>query len=172
MYFSPLDETAIAQFELNQYLESQVAAVAPKLKPLVPAKIRVERVGFTRNASNTPYIVYWVSDRRCCTFVKRKVFLELVQVLLKLTKGVEDKIRSITSSPDFGLSVKTSDRLEYIPRAYVRKFFELYNQTAVERIPSQSECDCDKLFGFCPHAIALVASCLNSTHFFCGISTS
>lgn len=153
MHFTSLDETAW-QFELNQYLKSQVAAVAPALKPLVPAKIRVERVGFTRNASNTPYIVYWANNRRCCTFIKRKVFLELVQVLLKLTKAVEDKIRSVTCSLYFGLSVKTSNGLDYIPSIYVRKFFEFYNEVAVEWISPQSECDCDKLFGFCPHAIA------------------
>lgn len=147
-----------AQFELTGYLDSPVNAIAPELKPIVPAKIRVERVGLTRNASNTPYIVYWVRDRRCCTFVKRKVFLQLVQVLLKLTKGVEDKIRSVTSSLDFGLWVKAGDCCHYIPSAYVRKFFDMYNAVAVEPSACLWECSCDQLYGFCVHTIFSLSS--------------
>lgn len=77
------DETAIAkrsrlqriaQAELNRYLEAQANAIAPERNPLVPIKIKVERVGFTRNASKTPYAVYKVDGRRCCTFISAKVF--------------------------------------------------------------------------------------------------
>lgn len=52
MHSSLPDEVKIAQSELYQYLEQQVSAIAPELTPLVPVPIRVERVGFTRNASN------------------------------------------------------------------------------------------------------------------------
>lgn len=71
MNFNLLDEAAIAAGDVNQHLKQLADAVAPELKPLVPAKIRAERVSFTRNASNTPYVVYWVGDRRCSTFIKR-----------------------------------------------------------------------------------------------------
>ncbi len=47
----------IAQNELNQNIEQQANTIAPELTPWVPKLIKVERVGFTRNASNTPYIV-------------------------------------------------------------------------------------------------------------------
>ncbi len=163
MHFNLLDETAytrsglspdIAQAGLNQYLAQQAPSIALELpQPLVPVNIKVDRVGFTRNASNTPYIVYWVGDRRCCTFVKRSRFLGLVQALLKLKCGIEDKIRGVASSVDFGLSLKVGDSQHYIPSAYVRKFFERFNKLALERtVPVL--CDCNDLFNMCLHQIA------------------
>ncbi len=103
-----LDERAITQIELNRYLEAQAQAIAPEHNPLVPVKIKVVRVGFTRNASKTPYAVYKVGTRRCCTFIKRKFFMELIQILLKLKYGIEEKIRTITSSESFGLAITTA----------------------------------------------------------------
>ncbi len=165
MHFNLSDETAytrsglspdIAQAGLNQYLAQQVPLIALELpQPLVPVNIKVDRVGFTRNASNTPYIVYWVGDRRCCTFVKRSRFLGLVQALLKLKYGIEDKILGIASSLNFGLSLKVGDSQHYIASAYVKKFFERFNKLAVERtVPVL--CNCNDLFNMCLHQIAEV----------------
>lgn len=155
MNFNEFDVIARAQNEPNQYLEQHANTIAPELTPWVPKLIKVERVGFTRNASNTPYIVYWVGDRRCCTFVKRRWFLEMIQKLLKLRWSIEDKIRSIALSPNFGLAVVAGDQQQYIPSGYIRKFFERYNCVAIERISPQQHCDCNDLYDMCPHAIAL-----------------
>lgn len=153
MHFT-LSEQAIATAELYCQLEEQANAVAPEIPALVPAKIRVERVSFTRNASNTPYMVYWVGDRRCCTFIKRSRFLELAASLLKLKCGIEDKIRSLTSGASFGFNVKAGDSQHYIPSAYVNKFFERYNTVALEHTQPQENCDCNDLFDMCLHQIA------------------
>jgi len=153
MNFNLKDEAAIAQDELNSYLEAQVRAIAPRFKCLVPVNIKVERVGFTRNASRTPYIVYKVGDRRCCTFVKRLFFLELVQVLLKVKYSIEDRIRSITSSEYFGLSVETTEQPKYIPSSYINTFLERYNQVALEKTAPQ-QCGCNDLYDMCLHLIA------------------
>ncbi len=152
--YSTYDSQAIASNELHCYLESQVKAITPELKPIVPTSIKVERVGFTRNASNTPYLVYRVNGRRCCTFVKRRWFFECVQLLLKLKDGVEAKIRAITSSLHFGLSLITTETRQYIPSSYVNKFFTSLNQAALTRIVPHSECNCNDLFNLCPHRIA------------------
>lgn len=145
----------IAQTDpLYSYLTKQKLAIAPQLKPIVAKSIKVERVGFTRNASNTPYIVYWVNDRRCCTFVKRRWFYDCVQLLLKLKDGIEAKIRNITLSPMFGLSLQTTQARQYLPSIYVNKFFTALNQAALERIAPQLDCNCNALFDLCPHQIA------------------
>ena len=73
----------LAQTELNSYLEAQANAIAPKITPLVRSSI-----GFTRNASSTPYMVYKIDGRRCCTFIKRRTFFDLVRVLLKLQYSI------------------------------------------------------------------------------------
>ncbi len=147
------NQQVIAPTELKKYLEAQASAIAPELIPLVRVNIKVERVGFTRNASNTPYIVYWVGDRRCCTFIKRRVFLELVQVLLQLKYGIEDLICSVYSSPYFGLHVSTPEQRQYIASSYVNKFFERYNQVALEKTAPQP-CDCNDLYEMCLHSLA------------------
>lgn len=153
MYFNQSSSKAIAQTDLNSYLAQQNNAIAPLLKPIVPKSITVERVGFTRNASNTPYIVYRVNDRRCCTFVKRRWFFQCVQLLLKLKDGIEARIRTISSSPDLGLSLKTTEERQYIPSSYVNKFFTALNSAVIGQTVSQFECCCGNLFDVCPHRI-------------------
>jgi hypothetical protein len=162
MHSNLLDETAIAQAELNAYVEAQAnasaqgvvpRATAPELIPLVRVNIKVERVGFTSNASRTPYIVYKVGDRRCSTFVKRQVFFDLVRMLLKFKYSILDRICSITSAFGHSLSVDMSEGRKFIPRPYVNKFFERYNQVALERVVPQP-CECNDLFDMCPHLIA------------------
>ena len=54
---STLDTPMIATSELYSHLEQQAQSIAPQIE-LVPARIQVERLGLTRNASSTPYIVY------------------------------------------------------------------------------------------------------------------
>jgi len=170
-----LNETAIslqpdicqrqsAQTELNSYLQAQANAIAPKITPLVRSSIEVERIGFTRNASSTPYMVYKIDGRRCCTFIKRRTFFDLVRVLLKLKYSIVDRIRSLTSSEYFGLSVVTNERQKYIPSAYLSKFFERYNQVALEQTKPQ-QCDCNDLYDMCLHSIAILLqpSILDST---------
>ena len=166
MHFNKLNPVAIANFELYKYLESQAQVVAPQLKPLVPANIKIERIGFTRNASNTPYIVYQVNNRRWSRFIKRVEFMQLVQVLLKLVKGIDDKIRSLVSTPDFGLLAQVGEQREYIPSSYVRKFFDLYNRAAVERIAPTQDCSCSRK-SFCQHDIvsAIAAGKVTSAQF-------
>lgn len=66
MYFNQSQLVAIASL-VSSYLKFPVNAIVPQLKLKVPTFIEVERVGFTKNASNTPYLVYGVGDRRCCT---------------------------------------------------------------------------------------------------------
>lgn len=153
MHSNLKDETVIAQAELSSYLEAQVSATTPNLLVLVPTKIKVERVGFTRNASNTPYLVYKVGDRRCCTFIKRRVFFDLVRVLLSFKYGIEDRIACIRLSLDFGLSVDTTGKSQYIASTYINKFLERYNQVALEKTKAQ-QCECNDLFDMCLHSIA------------------
>ena len=162
MYSNSFDEAAIAagtapwaiaQAELNAYLEDLANSIAPEFTPLVRANIKVERLGFTRNASRTPYMVYKVGDRRCSTFIKRQVFFDLVRVLLKFKYSILDRIRSITMAFGHSLSVDTLSERKFIPRPYVNKFFERYNQVALERIVPQP-CECNDLFDMCPHLIA------------------
>lgn len=164
MNSTQLDDTAIAQVEFNRYLEAQFLAIAPNIPSLVSTSIKVERIGFTRNASNTPYMVYinLANQRRCCTFIKRSLFLELVQALLRLKHGVEDCIQGMISSPDFGLSVKSNGCTTYIPRIYLNKFFERYNQVLLERTEPVEQCGCNDLYDMCLHAIAAVRSTMRS----------
>lgn len=151
--YSTHDTQAIANKEFRNYL-ARTSTIAPHIRAIVPAAIQVERVGFTRNAANTPYLVYKVGERRCCTFVKRRWFFELVSLLLKLVTGIEGKIRSISSGEAFGLSILIGDTREYIASSYVNQFFELFNSVAIERIKPQTQCNCERLLGFCSHAIA------------------
>jgi hypothetical protein len=152
------DELASATAEFYCYLEQQINAIAPEIPALVPAPIKIERVGFTRNASNTPYIVYRIAGRRCSTFIARRCFLELAQKLLKIRHSVDGRIAGVVSSPDFGLTVKfkVNGLLQdkYIPRAYVNKFFERYNTIALEHTQPQNDCACNDLFDMCLHQIA------------------
>jgi hypothetical protein len=148
---------AIAQAELNAYLEDLANSIAPEFTPLVRANIKVERLGFTRNASRTPYMVYKVGDRRCSTFIKRQVFLELVQVLLKLRCGTWERVKAVsvahTGLYAGSLSVDTTEGNKFIARPYVNAFFERYNQVALERIVP-SLCECNDLFDMCLHSVS------------------
>jgi len=154
MNFSQLQGIAIAKAKFNRYWQ-QVSGIASEIPALVPAAIQVERIGFTRNASNTPYIVYKVGTHRCCTFIKRSLFMAGVQALLKLRHNVEDRIQSMRSSPDFGLSVKAGNRIRYVPSIYLNKFFELCNQAMLERTEPQ-QCDCSDVYDMCLHSVATV----------------
>lgn len=145
--------SAMATTQYSQ-LKSQVAALVFELKPLVAKTIELVRVGFTRNASNTPYIVYKVNNKRCCTFIKRKFFTDLVAKLLKLKYGVQEPLRSIRANDFGGLNVKTTLSEIYIPRIYINKFLERYNQIALLNITPVAACSCRDIYGMCMHAIA------------------
>lgn len=60
MNFTKSGETALVQSQLTTDINTSFRAFAAEISPLVQAAIKVERIGFTRNASNTPYI-YQVS---------------------------------------------------------------------------------------------------------------
>lgn len=150
MYSTQSDCFAIAQTP-KYLLEQRSNTFLPYLKPLVSKTIKVERVGFTRNASHTPYLVYRVNNRRCCTFIKRRWLFELVQTLLTLVKGIEVKITKCTSSESGGLIVKTDMGTELIASSYINKFCEDYNKAAFACV--EPERRCDLLFGFCRHTI-------------------
>jgi hypothetical protein len=145
---------AIASAEINQYFSGQIQKNSVELKPLIAKKIKVERVGFTRNASNTPYVVYRVGERRCCTFIKRKVMTSLIQKLLQLTYGITESIRSLRVNSAGGLQVKTMSDTVCIKRRYVVKFLENYNTAALESIAPITHCDCNDQDRMCVHAIA------------------
>jgi hypothetical protein len=154
MHFTQSSGFAIASTEINQYFSSQILKNPVELKPLVAKKIKVERVGFTRNASKTPYIVYRVGERRCCTFIKRKVFTSLIQKLLKLTHRITESIRSLKVNSSGGLQAKTLSGTVCIEHRYVVKFLENYNTVALESITPTINCDCNEQDGMCVHAIA------------------
>lgn len=154
---------AIATAELNSYLEipggtSVVSRIVPNLTPIVPRAIVVERFGFTRNSSNTPYIVYKVNGRRCCTFVKRKFFTSLIQKLLKIKYGITEKLTSIKKSEYGGINFKAAHIADYIPDVYVNIFLARYNQVALAHTPMQSvrTCECLDMFDMCVHQVASV----------------
>lgn len=165
MNFIKSGETALVQSQLTADINTSLKAFAVEISPLIQASIKVERIGFTRNASNTPYIVYQVDAskdnltvrlRRCCTFIKRRRFLELVAALLKLKYSIAERLKSIVSSPDFGLWIKAGDTSQYIASPYLNKFFERYNQLALEQVAPQDNCRCSStdLSGMCIHQIA------------------
>ncbi|MES1021991.1 hypothetical protein ABN584_03680 [Gloeocapsa sp. BRSZ] len=154
MHFTQTSGFAIASAEINQYFSAQIQKNSVELKPLIAKKIKVERVGFTRNASNTPYVVYRVGERRCCTFIKRRVMTSLIQKLLQLTHGITESIRSLSVNASGGLQVKTISDTVCIERRYVVKFLENYNTVALESIAPTAHCDCNDQDGMCVHAIA------------------
>lgn len=181
MYFTS-DVQAIATQELHSHLEvecfgreaslpktlAQLQVIAPELPALVNAIITsVIRIGFTRNAAATPYIVYKVGVRKCCTFVKKRLFLDIVVTMMSKYYKNPERLKSATLQ-DFpkGLVVHTSayelghepDGYEptrkYIPDGYVNKFLKQYNNVAVERIQPQEKCDCNDIYSMCLHQIA------------------
>lgn len=148
----------IATTLISSQLRQQVATV-PFLKPIVKATIEVTRVGFTRNASATPYIVYKVNNRKCCTFVKKIWFLQLVQMLLKVDKRIDDQIRSIISTEWWGLKITTTAGTTTVFDGYANKFFKLYNNVLADSCPID-RCECDRngerMYGFCTHDVASI----------------
>ena len=135
MYFNQSDSFAIAQGKLYSQLTQKNNSFTVLLKPIVPVSIEVERVSFTKNASNMPYIVYRVNNRRCCTFVKRCWFFHWVQLLLKLKYGIGIRIRSISAGSDFGLWLKIIEDRQHIPSSFVNKFFTALNSTLLTSSP-------------------------------------
>lgn len=141
---STLEISTIATSELYSHLEQQAQSVAtadkavnaihrnslPQIE-LVAATIYVERIGLTRNASSTPYIVYRVRDRRCCTFFKRKLLWQLMQAMLRAQYGIEDKIRSTISTPDFSLSFFIGSSWRHVLNHQICRFVERANNNQV-----------------------------------------
>ncbi|MDZ4871006.1 MAG: hypothetical protein CLLPBCKN_000394 [Chroococcidiopsis cubana SAG 39.79] len=121
-----LEPPTIATSELHSHLEQQAQSVAPQIE-LVAATISVERLGLTRNASSTPYIVYRVKERRCCTFFKRKLLWQLMQAMLRAEYRIEDKIRSIISTPDFSLSFFIGSSWRHVLNHQICRFVERAN---------------------------------------------
>ena len=121
-----LKTPTIATNELCSHLEQQAQSVAPQIT-LVAATISVERLGLTRNASSTPYIVYRVNQHRCCTFFKRKLLWQLMQAMLRAEYGIEDKIRSVTSTPDLGLSFFIGSSWRHVLNQQICRFVERAN---------------------------------------------
>ncbi|MUL35933.1 hypothetical protein [Gloeocapsopsis dulcis] len=154
MHFTQSSRFAITSTEINRYFSAQTQQIPVELKPLIAKKIKVERVGFTRNASNTPYIVYRVGERRCCTFIKRKVFTSLIQKLLKFTHGITESIRSLSVNSTGGVQIKTMSDAVCIECRYVVKFLENYNTVALNSTVPTANCDCNDKDGMCVHAIA------------------
>ena len=109
--YSTTDIQAIATTELYSHLEQQAQSVAPEIPSIVKARIQIERVGLTRNASSTPYIIYTIGDRRCSTFFKRKLLWQLMQALLKSEYEIEDKICGIIAKDRSGLSLWLGERV-------------------------------------------------------------
>lgn len=166
--YSTSDVQAIATKELYSHLQAQVQAIAPELPTLVNATITsVIRIGFTRNAAATPYMVYKIGDRKCCTFIKKRLFLDLLVTMMSKYYKNRERLKSATLQ-DFpkGLVIHTSayelghepDGYEptrkYIPDGYVNKFLKQYNNVAVERTQPQEECECNDLYSMCLHQIA------------------
>ena len=151
--YSTYDIGAIATSELYCIIESHLKPPAPQIKPIVPTEIIVERIGFTQNASKTPYIVYRVNDRRCCTFVKRRWFYLCMRLLLKIKNGVEATICSVSTAKDLGLFVLTQDNRPYISSSYINKFFTILNSVAVKRLAQQPECGIRDIYGVYPYRV-------------------
>lgn len=137
---STLEISTIATSELYSHLAQQAQSIAPQIE-LVPARIQVERVGLTRNASSTPYLVYRIRDRRCCTFFKRKLLWQLMQAMLRAQYGIEDEIRSVTSTLDFGLSLFIGSSWRHVPNHQICRFVERANNFSrpEETIPDPVE---------------------------------
>ena len=145
-----LKTPTIATSEVCSHLEQLAQNVAPQITP-VAATISVERLGLTKNASSTPYIVYRVNQRRCCTFFKRKVLWQLIQAMLRAEYGlaanigedaspiaaIEDKIRSVTFTPDFGLSFFIGSSWRHVLNQQICRFVERANNNQVAIRKSQ-----------------------------------
>lgn len=126
---------AIASQELIQHVETQANTIAPEISAIVPKLISVERIGVTRNSSSTPYLVYVIEKRRHCTFFKRKLLWQLLQVFLKTYHNVEETIRSVIST-DSDLKVMLGGTWQTLFKPHVTKFVErLNNRNFVAAMP-------------------------------------
>lgn len=138
---------------------------------------KIERVGMTRNASRTPYVVYWVGERRCCTFFKRRLFFKLLKVLVAIAHKTISTIKSVAMTEWGGLKVKTATAQWILARVQVNKFFQSYHQAAFEQVTfnvhkeyavtldrsgreykitandNHDICSCQDLYDSCPHRI-------------------
>ncbi|MBE9193503.1 SWIM zinc finger family protein [Gloeocapsopsis crepidinum LEGE 06123] len=145
---------------------------------------KVERVGMTRNASRTPYVVYWVGERRCCTFFKRQLFFKLLKVLVAIAHTTINTVKCVETTEWGGLKIKAATAAWILARAQVNKFFYSYHQVIFEQVTLslQSEhamisdrsgrnymitshnnhdtCSCPDLYDSCSHRIAATLALL------------
>jgi hypothetical protein len=145
---------------------------------------KVERVGITRNASRTPYVVYWVGERRCCTFFKRRLFFKLLKVLVAIAHNTIGTVKRAETTEWGGLKIKSATESWILARAQVNKFFYSYHQAVFEQvtlsfqpehamtsdrrgsddiITSHNNCDtcsCPDLYNSCSHRIAATLALL------------
>lgn len=155
-----------------------------KLPTFLPQGLtKVERVGMTRNASCTPYVVYWVG-RRCCTFFKRRLFFELLKTLVAIAHHTISTIKSVAMTEWSGLKVKTATAEWIVARAQVNKFFQSYHQAAFGQVTlsfqpeyvmtsdrngrsytitsnnDRDTCSCPDLYDSCSHRIVATRTLL------------
>lgn len=168
------------------FIEDTSAIATTALLPtfLPPGLTKVERVGMTRNASRTPYVVYWVGERRCCTFFKRRVFLKLLQVLMAIAHNTTSTIKSVATTEWGGLKVKTATAQWILARVQVNKFFQNYHQAVFQQVAfslqeayavtsdrngeeytistnrNHDTCSCQDLYDSCPHRIVATQAIL------------
>ncbi len=129
------DNQAIANRELIEYLDRQSNTVAPEIPSLVPRRIQVEKIGLTKNAANTPYMVYWVGQQRCSLFFRRKLLWQLLQEFLNITS----KIRSVVVTEHFDLNVLIGDKWRLIFKPHFIKFVERWNNRQQDAVAATPE---------------------------------
>lgn len=129
------DTQEIADRELGQYLEKQVNAIAPQSPSLVPRRIQVERIGLTKNASSTPYLIYWIEQHRFSLFFKRKLLWQMLQEFLNTT----EKIRSVVVTEHFDLNVLIGEKWKLVFKPHFTKFVERWNNKSQIEPKSEAE---------------------------------
>lgn len=102
----------------------------PLAHPLVPCDIQIERVGLTKRG-NTPYIVYVTAKGRCCTFVSRSKFHEVMLALFGIQKRPAGKILGFEIE-EFGINFNTEAGKYFVPESETRMFLERYNRVGLE----------------------------------------
>ena len=131
---STLDKQAIATGKANSHLKHQSQKVALGYPTFLPDNIeKIERVGVTRNASRTPYIVYWINGRRCCTFFKRKYLFWLLQLYISIKHKQEVQVKSVEASKDF-IQVYISAEIFCLQQSKFCAFLEYYHLAATTRV--------------------------------------
>ncbi|MBW4493764.1 MAG: hypothetical protein KME26_11895 [Oscillatoria princeps RMCB-10] len=104
--------------------------IVPLAHPLVPCDIRIERVGLTKRG-NTPYIVYVTAKGRCCTFVSRSKFHEVMLALFGIQKRPSGKILGFEIER-FGINFNTEAGKHFVAESETRMFLERYNRVGLE----------------------------------------